>query len=97
MIHILILGLYNKDKYNKKLVANLEHYNISYDVIFYYDFDSIDFSKYSHIILSGSDLQLGHCQNCTGGRCDGSSFILWTSNEFDYAHFRSPSATSTSY
>jgi GMP synthase-like glutamine amidotransferase len=55
MAFVLILGLYNKDKYNERLCSNLEHYNIQYDVINYYDFSTIDFSKYTHIILTGSD------------------------------------------
>ena len=41
MVFVLILGLYDKDKYNKQLSSNLEHYNISYDIINYYDFKSI--------------------------------------------------------
>ena len=55
MINVLVLGLYNKDKYNKRLAANLDYYNIKYTVVPYYHFDTIDFSKYSHIILTGSD------------------------------------------
>lgn len=55
MINVLVLGLYNKDKYNKRLAANLNYYNIKYTVVPYYHFDTIDFSKYSHIILTGSD------------------------------------------
>jgi GMP synthase-like glutamine amidotransferase len=55
MVHVLILGLYNKDKYNERLSSNLDYYNISYDIINYYDFNSIEFSKYTHIILTGSD------------------------------------------
>jgi GMP synthase-like glutamine amidotransferase len=55
MTHVLVLGLYNKDKYNKRLAANLHYYKIKYTVVSYYDFDTIDFSKYTHIILTGSD------------------------------------------
>jgi GMP synthase-like glutamine amidotransferase len=55
MTHVLILGLYNKDKYNKRLVANLDYYKIKYTIVPYYHFHTIDFSKYTHIILTGSD------------------------------------------
>ena len=55
MTNVLVLGLYNKDKYNKLLAANLEYYKIKYTVVPYYEFDTINFSLYSHIILTGSD------------------------------------------
>ena len=55
MTNVLVLGLYNKDKYNKRLATNLEYYKIKYTVVPYYEFDTIDFSLYSHIILTGSD------------------------------------------
>lgn len=55
MVFVLILGLYDKDKYNKQLSSNLDYYNISYEIVNYYDFKTIDFSKYTHIILTGSD------------------------------------------
>ena len=55
MTNVLILDLYNKDKYNKRVADNLKYYNIKYTIVAYYDFDTIDLSKYSHIILTGSD------------------------------------------
>ena len=55
MINILIINLYKDNCYQENLSENLEYYNISHDHISYDMFDSIDFSKYSHFILTGSD------------------------------------------
>ena len=55
MIHLLIIDLNDLAIYEKILMGNLKHYHIQYTVVRYTGFNSIDFSKYSHIILSGSD------------------------------------------
>jgi hypothetical protein len=55
MAHVLILDLYVEDFYHKLLEENLKYYNIPYRKINYTGFDNIDFSIYTHIILSGSD------------------------------------------
>lgn len=58
MTHVLILALYTRNNYNNPLQDNLNHYNIKHTIVYFYDFDSIDFSKYSHIILTGSDFHV---------------------------------------
>ena len=55
MTHLLIIDLNDLAIYEKILIKNLNHYNIPYTVIRYTHFNSIDFSKYSHIVLTGSD------------------------------------------
>ena len=55
MVHLLIIDLNDLAIYEQILIKNLNHYNIKHTVIRYTHFDSIDFSKYSHIILTGSD------------------------------------------
>ena len=55
MVHVLIIDLNDIDLYQKILINNLKYYNILYSLINYNDFDNIDFSIYSHIILTGSD------------------------------------------
>jgi anthranilate/para-aminobenzoate synthase component II len=55
MVNLLIIDLNDLAIYEKILIQNLKHYNIPYTVVSYKHFDSIDFSPYSHIILSGSD------------------------------------------
>jgi anthranilate/para-aminobenzoate synthase component II len=55
MVNLLIIDLNDLDIYEKILIQNLNHYNIPYNVVRYTHFNSIDFSKYSHIILTGSD------------------------------------------
>jgi hypothetical protein len=55
MAYVLILDLYIEQFYDKLLEKNLEYYNIRHRTINYTGFDNIDFSIYTHIILTGSD------------------------------------------
>ena len=55
MINVLILNLYNNLLYAKMLTKNLDYYNIKNEIILYDQFDNIDFSRFSHIILTGSE------------------------------------------
>ena len=55
MVHILVIGLYNLNIYNDSIEVNLEHHEFTYETVLYDKFDTIDFNKYTHIILTGSD------------------------------------------
>ena len=55
MVHVLIIALFNLNRYNITIAKNLDYLRISHTTIRYDKFDTIDFKDYTHIILSGSD------------------------------------------
>jgi anthranilate/para-aminobenzoate synthase component II len=55
MIHVLIIALFHLNTYNTFIEKNLDYFKIEHTTVLYDMFDSIDFKKYTHIILSGSD------------------------------------------
>jgi GMP synthase-like glutamine amidotransferase len=55
MVQLLVLNMFRRKKYQKTLKSNLEYLDMKSDWVSYRDFDGIDFSKYSHIIITGSE------------------------------------------
>jgi GMP synthase-like glutamine amidotransferase len=52
---VLILNMYNKPDYTAEMEKNLAHWHIPFETDSYARFDAIDFSRYSHIMLTGSE------------------------------------------
>jgi anthranilate/para-aminobenzoate synthase component II len=55
MVHVLIIALFNLNTYNITIEKNLDYLHIPHTTIRYDKFHTIDFSNYTHILLSGSD------------------------------------------
>lgn len=55
-IKVLILNMYNKPDYAAEMEQNLaQGHRIAFETESYERFDTIDFSRYSHIMLTGSE------------------------------------------
>ena len=52
---VLIINLYNKPTYTKELEDNLCFWRVPYEIYGYASFGAIDFGRFSHIMLTGSD------------------------------------------
>ena len=55
MINVLIINLYDNDLYFDTMAKNLAYYNIPFEQTTHRLFNNINFPKYSHFILTGSD------------------------------------------
>jgi anthranilate/para-aminobenzoate synthase component II len=55
MVHVLIIALFNLNTYNTIIETNLDYILVPHTTIRYDKFDTIDFSNYTHIMLTGSD------------------------------------------
>jgi GMP synthase-like glutamine amidotransferase len=52
---VLIINLYDKGNYTKELEDNLRYWRVPYEICGYTAFETIDFARFSHVILTGSD------------------------------------------
>lgn len=62
MVHVLVIDLYNLNIYNDIIEINLKHHKITHETVRYDKFNTIDFNKYTHIILTGSDYYISNGQ-----------------------------------